>query len=110
MKGLEKGIRERAHALQREVGIQVIGSLMQVLREDYAEFSEVLSYFDQVQESILSRLDDFRKGVQESPGESAVKAEDGGGGEGAGGGGGERRPVTRCTSHPRARIRSPPTG
>ncbi len=86
MRGLEKGIRERTRALQREVGIQVIGVLMQALREDYAEFPEVLSHFDQVRESILSRLDEFRKGVQESPGESVVKAEGGGGGENAGGG------------------------
>ncbi|MDP6087926.1 MAG: ATP-binding protein, partial [Nitrospinota bacterium] len=84
MKGLEKEIRERARALQREVGIQVIGVLMQVLREDYAESPEILSYFDQVQESILSRLDEFRKGVQETPGEGAVKAEGGEGGEGGG--------------------------
>ncbi|MFQ5692241.1 MAG: AAA family ATPase, partial [Nitrospinota bacterium] len=78
MKLLEKEVRERARAIQREVGLRVISLHMQGLRDAYGEFPEVLDYFDQVQESILSRLDVFRKGSQE--GAPAAEGKEGGGG------------------------------
>ena len=81
MKALEKQVRERARALQREVGLQVLTVQMQELKESYEEFPEVLDYFEQVQESILSRLDEFRKGVQEAPPEGASKEQGEEGGE-----------------------------
>lgn len=78
MKTLEKEVRERARALQREVGLRVTTLLMQGLRDSYGEFPGVLDYFDQVQESILSRLDEFRKGPPEAPSEGASQEEGGG--------------------------------
>ncbi len=65
MKVLEKKVREQARSLQREVGLQVITVHMQTLKESYSDFPEVLNYFDQVQEDVLTRLDEFRKGSQE---------------------------------------------
>ncbi len=65
MKALEKDVRERARSLQREVGLRVITVHMQNLKDTHAEFSEVLDYFEQVQEDVLTRLDEFRKGGQD---------------------------------------------
>ena len=65
MKQLEKKMREKARGLQREVGFMAVGTRMEEIREAYQEFPEILNHLKDIQESMLSHLEDFRREAPE---------------------------------------------
>jgi predicted ATP-dependent protease len=54
-----KKSQEKLGDLHRRVGLYVVGVRIDEIREQYAEFPEVVSYLQDVQEHILSNLEDF---------------------------------------------------
>ena len=62
---LEKDVAESISKLDREVGLFAIGHLLDELREKYADYPEVVTLLQQVQENMMDNLDDFK--VAERP-------------------------------------------
>ncbi len=61
-----KETRDKVKALNREVAISAVGSLIEGLRKDYSELPEVLSYFDAVEHDVVNNVKDFIKGEEQS--------------------------------------------
>ncbi len=57
---LEKGVRQRLKALDRELVAQVVDALLDQLKEKYSFNEEILSYLADVREDIIHHMDDFR--------------------------------------------------
>jgi predicted ATP-dependent protease len=56
---LSKESQEKLGDLHRRVGLYVVGSRIEGIREQHAEFPAVISYLQDVQEHVLSNLEDF---------------------------------------------------
>lgn len=54
-----KESRSKVSDLQRKVGLYVVGSRIEEIREQHASYPSVLAYLQDVQEYILSHLEDF---------------------------------------------------
>jgi len=52
---------ERIKQLNREIALSVVEHMLNELRTGYADFPEVLKYFDSVQQDMVENVDDFRK-------------------------------------------------
>lgn len=52
---------EKLRQLDRETTLAVVEHLMDELKQNYADFPDVLKYFDSVQPDLLENIDDFRK-------------------------------------------------
>ncbi len=61
-----KETRDKVKALNREVAISAVGSLIEELRKNYAELPEVLSYFDAVEHDVVNNVKDFLKGEEQT--------------------------------------------
>ena len=56
--------RERIRGLNREVAQYAVGSLMDDLRQRYAELPDVVAYFGAVEHDLVENIDDFRHGTE----------------------------------------------
>lgn len=72
-----KESREQVAELHRRLGLYVVGIRVDGIREQYAGFAGVLAYLDDVQEYILSHLEDFTEDAakQEAGGSPAIRLE-----------------------------------
>jgi len=57
---LEKELKEKLKELDQEVGMAAVGHLFNELKDEYADFPEVIKYLEAFQEDVLSNLSDFR--------------------------------------------------
>jgi len=69
--------REQVNELNRRVGMYVVGTRIEGIREQFGSFPHVAAYLDEVQNHILSHLDDFSEDSQkqESSAGSPIKLE-----------------------------------
>jgi len=69
--------REQVNELNRRVGMYVVGTRIEGIREQFGSFPHVAAYLDEVQNHILSHLDDFSEDSQkqESSAGSQIKLE-----------------------------------
>ena len=72
-----KDSRERVNELHRRVGLYVVGVRIDGIKEQHLGFPQVASYLDDVQEYILSHLEDFTEdsAKQDSAVSSAIRLE-----------------------------------
>ncbi len=72
-----KESRDKVNELHRRVGLYVVGVRIDGIREQHAQFSQVIAYLQDVQEYILSNLEDFTEDSsrQESAGSSGFRLE-----------------------------------
>ncbi|MBS4097076.1 MAG: AAA family ATPase [Sulfuricella sp.] len=56
---LEKEMRQKIKALNREVAIYAVGHLIDTLRQKYADLDAVVAYFDAVQQDVVVNVQDF---------------------------------------------------
>ncbi len=62
---LEKELKEKLKELDQEVGMAAVGHLFNELKDEYADFPEVIKYPEAFQEDVLSNLSDFRSDEEE---------------------------------------------
>lgn len=69
--------REQVNELNRRVGMYVVGTRIEGIREQFGSFAHVAPYLDDIQDHILSHLDDFSEDSQkqESSSGSPIKLE-----------------------------------
>jgi lon-related putative ATP-dependent protease len=77
VRDLNKESRDKVADLHRRVGLYVVGVRMEGIREQHADFPQVLSYLNDVQEYILSHLEDFTEdpAKQGSGGSAQIRLE-----------------------------------
>lgn len=56
---LEKEMRQKIKALNREVAIYAVGHLIDALRRKYADLEAVAAYFEAVQQDVIANVQDF---------------------------------------------------
>jgi predicted ATP-dependent protease len=59
VRDLNKESREKLNELHRKMGLYVVGGRMEGIREQHAEFPSVIAYLNDVEEYIVSHLEDF---------------------------------------------------
>jgi predicted ATP-dependent protease len=59
VRDVNKDSRDKMNELHRRVGLYVVGIRIDGIREQHAQFPQVASYLEDVQEYILSHLEDF---------------------------------------------------
>jgi len=68
----EKATTDQVQSLDRDVALYTVSRLLEDLNEKYADWPEVLAYFQEVQNSILENLAQFRGEGQAAPGGEAA--------------------------------------
>ncbi len=64
IRDVNKASRDKVNELQRRVGLYVVGLRIDGIKEQHAGFSQVTAYLDDVQDHILSHLEDFTEDSQ----------------------------------------------
>ncbi len=64
IRDVNKASRDKVNELQRRVGLYVVGLRIDGIKEQHAGFSQVTAYLDDVQDYILSHLEDFTEDSQ----------------------------------------------
>ena len=67
LRSLEAHTKEEITKLNREVALYAIGHLIANLKEKYEKYAEVVLYLEQVQDDILSNIEQFVKEPQPAP-------------------------------------------
>lgn len=77
IRDIAKDMRDQINDLHRKVGLYVVGIRIDGIREHYAEFPRIVGYLQDVQEYILSNLEDFSddSGKQDSETSSPILLE-----------------------------------
>ncbi len=77
VRDVNKSSRDKVNELHRKVGLYVVGIRIDGIRDQYSDFPQVLSYLQDVQEYIISHLDDFtdESAKQDSSGSSQIRLE-----------------------------------
>ncbi|HTY62272.1 MAG TPA: ATP-binding protein [Acidobacteriota bacterium] len=77
MRDANKDSREKVNELHRRVGLYVVGVRIDGIKEQHGGFPQIASYLDDVQEYILSHLEDFSEdsAKQDSAASSAMRFE-----------------------------------
>lgn len=76
---LEKEASERAHEVDKEVAASTVASLLEDVRQRFADFPEVLQFLDRLQQDIVDRAEDLRapdKDAVAIPGLGRMTSED----------------------------------
>lgn len=71
MQQIEKEAQERVSALDREVALYAVGPLIAELREEGGEQPEVLTFIEQIENSLPEHLHDFRPATETRQAEQA---------------------------------------
>jgi len=74
VRDINKESRDRINDLNRRVGLYVVDNKIDAIREQHATLSAVLSYLDDVQDYILSHLEDFTEDSQKQEANPAAKS------------------------------------
>jgi predicted ATP-dependent protease len=77
VRDINKESREKVVELHRKVGLYVVGARIDGIKEQHAEFPQVISYLDDVQDYILSHLEDFTQDAakQDPSGSAQIRLE-----------------------------------
>jgi predicted ATP-dependent protease len=77
IRDVNKDSRDKINELHRRVGLYVVGVRIDGIKEQYSEFPAVISYLNDVQEYILSHLEDFGEdsSKQDGAGSSPIRLE-----------------------------------
>ncbi len=70
VRAIDKDMSEQLENLRNSIGEQIIKALIQPLAEEYAEFSDILEYLDQVTEDVKENLLEF---VEEDSGSATAE-------------------------------------
>jgi predicted ATP-dependent protease len=73
VRDINKSSRDRVNELNRRVGLYLVGTRIESLREQNANRSKVLAWLDDVQDYILSHIDDFTEDAQKQESAPTVK-------------------------------------
>jgi lon-related putative ATP-dependent protease len=71
MRGLQREVRERLRALEREVALFAVGHLIDELKERYAGSDKLVQWLTAVAEDVTENLGQFRAHGQDGEGDSA---------------------------------------
>ena len=63
---VNKASREKVNELNRRVGLYVVGVRVEEIKEQYSDIPQVVSYLEDVQDHMLSHLEDFSEKNQEA--------------------------------------------
>ena len=74
VRDINKESRDQINDLNRRVGLYVVGNKIDSIREQHAELPAVISYLDDVQDYILSHLEDFTEDGQKQEANPAAKS------------------------------------
>jgi len=72
VRDINKETRDNVNALNRKIGLYVVGAKMEGIKEICEEFPRVTAYLDAVQEHVLSHLEDFTVDSQNQEAAPAV--------------------------------------
>ena len=77
VRDVNKDSRDKINDLHRRLGLYVVGNRIDSIREQHAGFPQVASYLNDVEEHILSHLDDFTEdsSKQDSPAAGQIHLE-----------------------------------
>ncbi len=77
IRDVNKDSRDKINELHRRVGLYVVGIRIDGIKEQYSRFPKVISYLEDVQEYILSHLEDFTEdsGKQDAGGSAQFRLE-----------------------------------
>jgi predicted ATP-dependent protease len=70
---INKASRDRINELNRRVGMYVVGMKIESIMEQHADLPKVTAYLEEVQDHILSRLDDFSEDGQKQEAQASGK-------------------------------------
>jgi lon-related putative ATP-dependent protease len=70
---VNKASREKVNELNRRVGLYVVGVRVDELKEQYSDIPQVASYLEDVQDHMLSHLEDFSEKSQEADSSPAAQ-------------------------------------
>jgi len=73
VRDINKMSRDRVNELNRGVGMYVVGMKIESIKEQHANLPKVLSYLEDVQDYILSHLDDFTEDSQKQESSAPTK-------------------------------------
>ncbi|MBZ5496447.1 MAG: AAA family ATPase [Acidobacteriia bacterium] len=73
VRDINKSSRDRVNELNRRVGMYVVGMKIESLKEQHAQLPRVTAYLDDVQDYILSHLDDFTEDSQKQESSPTAK-------------------------------------
>ncbi len=73
VRDINKASRDRITELNRRVGMYVVGMKIESIKELHAALPKVVSFLDDVQDYILSHLDDFTEDAQKQESPQAAK-------------------------------------
>jgi len=74
VRDINKASRDRVNEMNRRVGMYVVGMKIESIKEQHTGLPEVLSYLENVQDYILSRLEDFTEDGQKQESSSPTKS------------------------------------
>jgi predicted ATP-dependent protease len=72
---LQKERRDLLKALNRQMTLAVVSTVIEEIRHRRAELPQVLGYLDEVQADILDHIEDFRRSAEPAPEMAALTAE-----------------------------------
>jgi predicted ATP-dependent protease len=77
VRDINKNSRDKVAELHRKVGLYVVGVRVEGIKEQYTGFKQILAYMDDVQDYILSHLEDFTEdsSKQDSPTSAQIRLE-----------------------------------
>jgi predicted ATP-dependent protease len=70
---VNKESRDKISDLHRQVGLYVVGGRLEAIREEYAAFPLVIAYLKDVEEYIVSHLEDFTENSSKTESSGATK-------------------------------------
>lgn len=68
LRGLEKEAKQRIESLDKEVALYVVGGLIDDLKEQYKDLTEVIGYLEAVRDEVLGDIDAFKTQPQANEG------------------------------------------
>ncbi len=71
---INKDSREKVSKLRRKVGLYIVGGRIDEIKEQYEEFPKIIAYLEDVQDYILTHLEDFSESAQKQGPSEAVQA------------------------------------
>jgi lon-related putative ATP-dependent protease len=70
---VNKASREKVNELNRRVGLYVVEARVEEIKEQYSDIPQVVSYLEDVQDHVLSHLEDFSEKSQEADSSPAAQ-------------------------------------
>ncbi|MBN2321073.1 MAG: AAA family ATPase [Acidobacteria bacterium] len=74
VRDINKDSREKVAGLRRKVGLYIVGIRIDGIKEQYAEFPKIVAYLEDVQDYILTHLENFNESAQKPNPSEAMQA------------------------------------